>query len=111
MTDTNPLSKIERVLDDMIESARLLGSTDTKRGYGCFTEDDSRFMRAMNQSINKHRNTICSTFLQDERPEQKPVAVVTGYYGGFPTIQAIEPGVVFPYGLALYLHPQPRKPK
>lgn len=99
---SNTLSEIEHTLDDIIESARLLGATDAKRGFGCFTEADSRFMRAMYQSIDKRRNTICSAFIKDGQLEQKPIAMVTGFYGGFPTIQALEPGVVFPHGLALY---------
>ena len=42
--------------------------------------------------------------------KQEPVAVVTGYYGGYPTIRAIEQATVFPAGMALYTHPQPRQP-
>ena len=38
--------------------------------------------------------------------EQEPVAVVTGYYGGFPTVRPLNPAAVLPIRIALYAHPQ-----
>jgi len=44
-----------------------------------------------------------------EKAEQdKPVALVTGVYGGRFTYAPIKESVVLPVGMALYTHPQPR---
>ena len=44
-----------------------------------------------------------------EKAEQdKPVALVTGVYGGRFTYAPIKSSVVLPVGTALYTHPQPR---
>lgn len=45
-------------IESLIESARLLGSTQAKKGFGCYTEEDGRFERAMHESIAKHRATV-----------------------------------------------------
>lgn len=37
--------------EEALECARLLGVTNAKRGFGCYTEQDSRFERAMHESI------------------------------------------------------------
>lgn len=47
--------------DAAVESARLLGGSDAKRGLGCYTDQDSRFVRCMHESIAKHRAAITST--------------------------------------------------
>ena len=44
-----------------------------------------------------------------EKAEQdKPVAIVTGVYGGRFTYAPIKASVVLPVGMALYTHPQPK---
>ena len=47
-----------RELDELVEAARLLGVTQAKRGFGCHTDEDSRFERAMYESIDKHRAAL-----------------------------------------------------
>ena len=42
-----------------------------------------------------------------EQPEAKPVAFVSGTYGGHPTLTVMDHAAVLPYGLALYRHPRP----
>jgi len=45
-------------LDDLIDSARHLGSCEARKETGNFTERDFRFCSAMYQSISKHRTAI-----------------------------------------------------
>jgi hypothetical protein len=49
---------MSEAIDELVSSARLLGSTQAKKGFGCYTEEDSRFERAMNESIAKHTRTL-----------------------------------------------------
>lgn len=44
--------------DDGVECARLLGSTQAKKGFCCYTEQDSRFERAMYEAIARHRRAM-----------------------------------------------------
>jgi hypothetical protein len=41
--------------DEAIDCAKLLGNSHAKRGFGCFTEQDASFMRAMYEAIAKYR--------------------------------------------------------
>ena len=50
--------EVLRELDELVEAARLLGVTQAKRGFGCHTDEDSRFERAMYESIDKHRAAL-----------------------------------------------------
>ena len=43
------------------------------------------------------------------QPEQEPVAVVSGYYGGQCVILPIDPSKIFNSNTALYTTPQPRR--
>jgi len=45
-------------LDELVESARLLGVTQAKRWFGCHTDEDRRFERAMYESIDKRRAAL-----------------------------------------------------
>ena len=47
---------------------------------------------------------------QPKEPEQEPVAVVTGVYGGRFIVEPTNSAMVLPVNMALYAHPQPRKP-
>jgi len=47
--------EVLRELDELVEAARLLGVTQAKKGFGCHTDEDSRFERAMYESIDKRR--------------------------------------------------------
>ena len=44
------------------------------------------------------------------QPEQEPVAVVTGTYGGRFTVKPVNPAMVLPLNMALYTTPPHRKP-
>ena len=45
-----------------------------------------------------------------EAEKQEPVAVVTGVYGGRFVVEPTNSAMVLPVNMALYTHPQPRKP-
>jgi len=45
-----------------------------------------------------------------EAEQDKPVAVVTGMYGGRFIVEPTNSAMVLPVNMALYTHPQPRKP-
>ena len=47
---------------------------------------------------------------QPKQEEQEPVAVVTGMYGGRFIVEPTNSAMVLPVNMALYTHPQPRKP-
>jgi hypothetical protein len=47
-----------RELDELVEAARLLGMTQAKRLFGCHTDEDRRFERAMYESMSKHRAVL-----------------------------------------------------
>ena len=44
-----------------------------------------------------------------EAEKQEPVAYVTGYHAGYPTIAPLNPAMVMPTGMALYTHPPKRE--
>lgn len=52
---TGQLAAIEQHFDDAVDCARLLGSTFANKRFGCFNDQDSRFVHAMYESIAKHR--------------------------------------------------------
>lgn len=56
--NTNIEVMMMRELDELVEVARLLGVTQAKKGFGCYTNEDSRFERAMYESIDKHRRAL-----------------------------------------------------
>lgn len=50
--------EVLRELDELVEAARLLGVTQAKKLFGCHTDEDRRFERAMYESIDKHRAAL-----------------------------------------------------
>ena len=50
--------EVMRELDELVEAARLLGATQAKKLFGCHTDEDRRFERAMYESIDKHRAAL-----------------------------------------------------
>jgi hypothetical protein len=62
-------------LDQLIECARLLGTTQAKQGTGTYTREDSRFECVMHEAIAKHSATIKEALAQ---PEQEPVESCNG---------------------------------
>lgn len=58
--------EVLRGLEELVEAARLLGTTQAKKGFGCYTEEDSRFERAMHESIAKHRAALAAMGGQGE---------------------------------------------
>ncbi len=47
-----------RVIDELIESARLLGLTQAKRGYGVYTQDDAIMERAFWEGVEARAKAI-----------------------------------------------------
>jgi hypothetical protein len=60
---------MNKIVEALIESARLLGGTQAKKGFGCYTEQDSRFERAMHESIAKHSRALAE---HDAQPAAEP---------------------------------------
>jgi len=46
----------------------------------------------------------------NNKNQNEPVAVVTGVYGGRFIVEPTNPAMVLPVNIALYTHPQQRKP-
>ena len=77
---------MEMALDSLVECARLLGSTQAKKGHGIYTADDAKFEVAMYESIYKHKAALrqalnvdaidtSSTYVdENEKREHEPVA-------------------------------------
>lgn len=65
MTDTT--AALREALDELTESARLLGVTQAKKGFGVYTEADARFETAMHRSIDRHRRAALAA-----RPPAEP---------------------------------------
>lgn len=96
---------MEQALDGLIESARLLGATQAKKGFGCYSREDAVLERAWHESIAKH-STALRAALAEQPAEQEPVATVQ---------QKVPEGVeahlhhFLPVGTKLYTAPQPAK--
>ena len=60
-------------LDELIESAKLLGRTEARKENGCYTPHDSRFRTSLHESISKHRSAI-EAAVREELAKQEPVA-------------------------------------
>ena len=54
------LAQAREAFDSAVNSARLLGATQAKQGFGAYTELDARFETAMHQSIATHRRTLAA---------------------------------------------------
>ena len=54
----------DEALNQLIECARLLGQTQAKKGFGTYTQQDSRFEVAMYKSINEHEAKIKEALAQ-----------------------------------------------
>jgi hypothetical protein len=62
--------EVLRELDELVEAARLLGVAQAKKGFGCYTDEDSRFERAMYESIDKHRAALLDWAAKQPAPRQ-----------------------------------------
>ena len=58
----------------------------------------------------KHSTAITATKEALAQPEQEPVAVITGVYGGRFIFEPTNSAMVLPVNMALYAHPPQRKP-
>ena len=47
-----------KVIDELIESARLAGSTQAKRGYGVYTQDDAIMERAFWEGVEVRAKAV-----------------------------------------------------
>lgn len=54
------LVQAREAFDSAVNSARLLGATQAKQGFGTYTETDARFETAMHKSIATHRKSIAA---------------------------------------------------
>jgi hypothetical protein len=67
--------EVLRELDELVEAARLLGVTQAKKLFGCHTDEDRRFERAMYESIDKHRAALLDWEAKQPAPPSTPVRV------------------------------------
>jgi hypothetical protein len=67
--------EVLRELDELVEAARLLGVTQAKKLFGCHTDEDRRFERAMYESIDKHRAALLDREAKHPAPPSTPVRV------------------------------------
>ena len=63
------------------------------------------FMRDASHSAGRYVCECESWEPPKNKPEQKPVGYVSGFYGGYCVIQPLDPAVVLPVGVALYRAP------
>jgi hypothetical protein len=49
---------MNQVIDELIESARLAGSTQAKRGYGVYTQDDAIMERSFLEGVEARAKAI-----------------------------------------------------
>lgn len=59
----------QQALDDLIENARLLGVTQAKKGFGCYSQEDTNLERAWHQGIAKHSATIRAALAQQAKSQ------------------------------------------
>jgi hypothetical protein len=71
MTDniTIPRATVQQALEALIESARLLGSTQAGKRFGCYSREDARLELTLYESIARHEASIIAAL---EQPEQEP---------------------------------------
>lgn len=61
-------------IDRLIESARLLGATQAKQGFGVYTQEDSVMERSFYESAHKHKSVIRQALAEAWQPaQQEPV--------------------------------------
>lgn len=71
--------EVLRELDELVEAARLLGVTQAKKLFGCHTDEDSRFERAMYESIDKHRAALLDWETKQPASAGEEIMVNTPY--------------------------------
>jgi len=68
---TTQTDRLMAMFDDAIKSSRLQGGTDAKKGFGIYTEEDSRFYVAMHKSIAEKRASLLAAL--QARNQQGPI--------------------------------------
>ena len=68
-TITLPRAVVEQALEALIENARLLGATQAKKGFGCYSQEDARLERAWREGIAKHSAALRAALAQQAEPE------------------------------------------
>ena len=53
-------------LEDMLDNARLIGSLEANRRYGCYTAEDARHVRAFNEAIYKRKAELKQLITNEE---------------------------------------------
>lgn len=89
--------------------------SETEREYCDFVDDPNlqavfRMRRSEQWSPEDTAHRAGGLPMAQPKPEQEPVAVVNGVYGGRFIVEPTNSGMVLPVNMALYAHPQPRKP-
>ena len=74
----------KEAIDRLIECARLLGTTQAKKGAGTYTQQDSRSESAMYESIAAHRKALEAALAKQEQGE--PVAWMRTSGTGSPVV-------------------------
>ena len=66
MTDLRTAA--QQALDDVIENARLLGATQAKKGFGCYSQEDANLEGACHKGIAKHSAALRAALAQQAEP-------------------------------------------
>lgn len=71
---------VEEALEALIENARLLGATQAKKDFGCYSQEDARLERAWHEGIAKHSAALRAALAQE--PPELPLedALSKAYY-------------------------------
>ena len=72
---------VEEALEALIENARLLGATQAKKDFGCYSQEDARLERAWHEGIAKHSAALRAALAQQAEPVE-PVDVGLLEYRG-----------------------------
>ena len=60
---------VENALGLLIENARLLGATQAKKGFGCYSQEDARLERAWREGIAKHSAALRAALAAPQQAE------------------------------------------
>ena len=70
---------VERALEALIENARLLGATQAKKGFGCYSQQDARLERAWREGIAKHSAALRAALAQQPEPVRSQQMAAAGF--------------------------------
>lgn len=92
------MTTLEQAARQALEALEAINNTDSY----WWQEVDDKTIKLLEYAEKALREAL-------EQPKQEPVAVVTGYYAGYPVVRPLDPQVVFCEQMALYTEPPQRE--